>query len=630
METTYLTNALRAATGKRDFLEEALSNINRTLKTEYFDESGVDDTRGFDVLEGELNSYSKEIGTLHAIDNKITFLIENFSTLTDKALATALNEIEPTFTPGQMSLMTESIGTSMRGKATLACESMDKRVKMGIISLIIAALLKLISWLINFMKKSKRKGNKLKKSAKEKEREFRERMDKEYEKQYEEFSQKKYEFFTDKIRTEVSKVFDYASTGNARGNGANYHGSATNLLIAMLDYIDKLTVPVKKKEKLAEASINQIYTFISNNVAISWFAFNDASCSKVAKELVEFELRGLQPPFSPTISRLIGIVSDSPTVQHMWSDNDKWRNNEIRLLTKNSCSDFLIFCQNLECAISGMRGFFNGTEARAYLDATKKNPYGEANDSMLNYDTASRPAQSPFGLFFNSTINTTDEEVMNGLRDIIVAYAERTSISVNSSSRVSTPVKYEDFKITDYDTPHGPVKGVMPINTSFVQPSAYRGLETQLNSLGKLDALETIAELFYKMHGDYEYSDSIEKRLWVLSNDYDNDNSNCSGYLKRCKDDLNDIKVLMDQQAKSREGAKPGKDNIFIYDLPIVSSAIGLRYIEGGKMTNPKTDIKLGKYITDNVKLYQRAITGWMGYLNAIERAASLAADLEI
>lgn len=624
MEKSLLSSALGSVLKPRDFYQEAVSRIERKLVTEGFN-LGKDEENpqtSEEVLE-HINGYSSEIEKLNEYSLELDDISKNFDTISDIELAKRINEIEPTYSDNKLTLLNESFTPDFRHKAKLVCEDMDKRVKISLIALIVAATLKLITWLIDFFKRA-RKSNKKPKSASERAREKKEEINRRAKKNKEHINDASYEFYSETIREIMGEVMDYCSTGNARSMGENVDGIANLFMKEMLDYIDTLKIPSNEKRRITENSLRVLSLIITNGISIGWFGFNPTVRKKIARELVDYDLRNQQPPISPTLAHLTTLVSDDPAVDAMWSGNDRWKNNEIRLLTKWSATDLMLFCMELSRSMQCVRKFFRGYDARLWISNRDKATYGEAN-APFEFDNAQYAA--PTKTFLNTRIPLDDEEWANRVKESAIQLAKDTTIEVNASSRVSTPVKYSDFKV-------GKIEGansgsyIIPVETEFVSPTAYRELENYLNNLGRSDGLLAFAGLFYEMHGDYG-PDNLESRLETLVAEFHAENMPISDKLKYLKEELKEIKDLLDMQASERKRYRAKPDEVFVFDLKFNLDRIGLAHHDH-KLTNVTEETNIGSFLSKAVSLHQRAVKGWSGHLSAVERMVLRANKLDL
>lgn len=626
MEKTLLSQALGSALKPTDFYQEAVSRVERKLVTEGFNTGNGEDTPQTLVeLEEHIAAYGDEISHLSDHSDELDTIRANFDTMTDVEVANRLNRIERSFSDNQVSLLTESFTDSFRKKAVLTLESMDKRIKISLIALIVAATLKLITWLIDFLRNGKKK--KKTKTVSERERDYKEELNKRTKARKEEYYDKTYEFYSDTIRTIIGDVLDYSSVGNARSSGENVDGLAHLFMKEILDYVDSLEIEVPLKRKTTENVLRDINTFISGGIAIGWFGFNEKTRKQIARELVDFELRGQKPPISPTLAKLASVVSDSKDVQAMWTTNQRWRNNELRLLTAYSATDILIFASDMANSAGCVRRFFEGYNARQWLRESDGDTATAHTDAFAFNSNAQHASVTR--LFLNRLVEVDNPSQVDGVREAAIDLARNASIDVNSSTRVSTPVCYADFIVEDHVSAQGSGKVIKPVDTEFVRAEAYRGLEDYLNSLGRSDGLRTFTELFFTMHGDYHHQDNIEQRLKVMSAEYFSDSYSIIDKLKDVKSDLNDLKVLIEMTHRERGNQRAPEGTEFVFDVKIPQERIGMLK-KDKRISNYTDEVSVGDYLRKLITMHQRAVKGWTGYLSAVERMVMTTNQLDI
>lgn len=624
MNESLLSQALGSALKPRDFYKEAVSRIERKLVTEGYNlGNGEDDEQSTLEVEEHLKGYNEEIDKLSEHSKELDDIVENFDNINDLELANRINAIEPNFSDNKVTLLTESFTPDFRRRAKLVCEDMDKRVKISLIALIVAATLKLITWIIDFFKKAN-KNKKKPKSASERARERKAETERRAKSKKEFINDTSYDFYSETIRDIMGEVMDYCSTGNARSLGENVDGIANLFMQEMLDYIDSLKIPSNEKRRITENSLRVLSLIINRGISIGWFGFNPTVRKIIARELVDYDIRGQQPPISPTLAHLTTIVSHDPAVDAMWTSNDKWKNNEVRLLTAWSATDLMIFCMELSKSMQCVRQFFRGYEANLWLSNRGKATYGEANRDF-EFDNAATAA--PTRTFLNTRIPVDDEEWAKRVAESAINLAKDATIEVNSSSRVSTPVKYTPFKVGKIE---GAKSGsyIIPVETEFVSPSAYREVENFLNRLGRSDGLIAFTDLFFEMHGDYS-KDNIETRLQTLVGEFYAESMPISDKLKVLKNELKDIKDLLDMQADERKRYRAKPDEVFVFDLKFELDRIGLGN-HGDSLRNVRETTSIGTFLSKLISLHQRAVKGWSGHLTAVERMVMRAKKLDV
>jgi uncharacterized protein (UPF0297 family) len=620
MELNAFTRAIRPTPKTRDFYSEAMSRIERRLKTEGFENPEEVDVA---VLEEELARAETEIETLLGIESQVKNISDNFDTMCDRDMVSALNSIEEVFSPSEVSLATEYFTpTAIRRKGRLATEAMDGRVKFALIAIVITALLKAIAWLIEAITKQIRAAKKLKRKSKDGLTPSQEKAEEEINElakdRAAEQVARKYSINSEIVREQMMRLYNYPSEGNLRQAGGRGVGAAAEVASLIVDKVNALDTDERTKERVRDGAFKCIFALLDNNVPIGHFAFNEATRNILADDFVEFAQRGFQGPISTLMSASANLLPDKEDAYAMWYKDPDFMENRVRLMTRHVGEDILSYLDNMEYVSRDLKRFFNN--------------FGKSND--FDFDSAEVAKFNSFAL--NQKVKFANEVDYNTFVSRVVELLKECSFQPTTTSAVSTPMKFDqDVKLQAVQADKGiyydyPDDG----GTKYVGVQEYTAITSYLNSLSGEDAVATFAKWFYRHHGDYDKYDTIESRLGYLVGGYMDNQNQVRDQLRAIKRDFEDLLTQVKNVRLSREQNPAPVLNRFqmptyVYDVEVPYAQTQMRLKSGGVSDHTLTR-PLGKRVEGLIKNYRDSLKGWQALIKTTDKYVAIANAIDL
>lgn len=623
-ELSILARAVRPSNTARDFLKESHDAVERTLTRESFTPYKNEDLEP-DELMGQINVADMELAKLNKLTERVEYIRANIDNMSDIELVNSLNAIEPVFTNNEAKIATESYGTSIRTRASLACESMGERLKFATLALIITAFLKIIAWLIKSIAdtvKSKRSFNKTKdRGLSKKQQKIEEEVVAMAKDRTEQILDKKYEVYSETVKSWMMRLYNYSSPGNLREPGGKGAGTAAEIASIMIDYINsKEEKSYDEKKILIDNSFKIIFTLIDHNVPLGHFAFNDETREIIAKDFVDFADNGFQGPISKLMSMMAVIVSSRRGGDEFWLNYEPVRNNDVRMFTENSGEDLMYYLDRLTTCSSYLDKFMGGN-----TKATRSTEFLEGSDLASVTD-----------FYLNTRVKfSTPEEYEHYARKIGEQYDKAAYLPAGGDV-VSSPMKLTlEGKRQQVNVKGGHFYIIDEKHKlEFVGPAEYKNTISWLNSLSGDDAVVTFAKWFYSVHGDYDKNDNIESRFFSMIFSYHINQNNARADLKRMEKLFEDYHRGITQLAKARSDfGSNGRDAlgnpIFTFDVLLPDEHTTFVF-DNGKMEDFLYHRRLGHKLGDLITLYKDSLKGWGALMRMLDNYINIAEKINL
>lgn len=597
MELNAITLGLTTskARQKRDYVDEVERLLERSLSRESLGEGLSDEEvleKTFSVVEAKLSEYD---GLSERADN----LLANLHNMSDKQAMDTLLSIDDTAIERKPFLVEGTSSKGYKDEIVLATEDWGERIRYAVMALIVGAILKLISMTIESGRGFNPKGGGRNRAPTERQRKINEELTSLANNAAKEWVEQKYSVFSDIIREEMIRLYNYASPGNLREPGSNTAGCAAEVAAEMVEYVNQIDLEPKRREELLRGGFGIIFTFIDNNVPLGHFAWNDKMRKRVARDFIDFVQRGYRAPLSKMVATLANVVDveEGSPQRRLWLNSDDFKQDRVRFIDESCVDDLWYNISNLENMAQRLDNYLgNRHSVREFgKDYARLGQTYLWNKIDLNRDDA----QSIIDLVIGQLGEDSDFQVVKATNPLTKAtkYTVPQALSLRESNGTM-----------GFDKPD--------IRIESVGREAYFTIRNTLSELGGEDAPVTFAKMFLSQHGEYNPKDNIQTRLARIHASYAGCYKQIDSGLKNLETQYEDYYKVIKELSRDRQKNK-GKD-FYVYDIPIKGIEVGALQ-KDGKFKNVAFNIPVGKHIEGVLRTVKDSFSSWKT-LNAVMR----------
>lgn len=597
MELNAITLGLTTskARQKRDYIDEVERLLERSLSRESLGEGLSDEEvleKTFSVVEAKLSEYD---GLSERADN----LLANLHNMSDKQAMDTLLSIDDTAIERKPFLVEGTSSKGYKDEIVLATEDWGERIRYAVMALIVGAILKLISMTIESGRGFNPKGGGRNRAPTERQRKINEELTSLANNAAKEWVEQKYSVFSDIIREEMIRLYNYASPGNLREPGSNTAGCAAEVAAEMVEYVNQIDLEPKRREELLRGGFGIIFTFIDNNVPLGHFAWNDKMRKRVARDFIDFVQRGHRAPLSKMVATLANVVDveEGSPQRRLWLNSDDFKQDRVRFIDESCVDDLWYNISNLENMAQRLDNYLgNRHSVREFgKDYARLGQTYLWNKIDLNRDDA----QSIIDLVISQLGEDSDFQVVKATNPLTKAtkYTVPQALSLRESNGTM-----------GFDKPD--------IKIESVGREAYFTIRNTLSELGGEDAPVTFAKMFLSQHGEYNPKDNIHTRLDRIHASYAGCYKQIDSGLRNLETQYEDYYKVIKELSRDRQKNK-GKD-FYVYDIPIKGIEVGALQ-KDGKFKNVAFNIPVGKHIEGVLRTVKDSFTSWKT-LNAVMR----------
>lgn len=597
MELNAITLGLTTskARQKRDYVDEVERLLERSLSRESLGEGLSDEEvleKTFSVVEAKLSEYD---GLSERADN----LLANLHNMSDKQAMDTLLSIDDTAIERKPFLVEGTSSKGYKDEIVLATEDWGERIRYAVMALIVGAILKLISMTIESGRGFNPKGGGRNRAPTERQRKINEELTSLANNAAKEWVEQKYSVFSDIIREEMIRLYNYASPGNLREPGSNTAGCAAEVAAEMVEYVNQIDLEPKRREELLRGGFGIIFTFIDNNVPLGHFAWNDKMRKRVARDFIDFVQRGHRAPLSKMVATLANVVDveEGSPQRRLWLNSDDFKQDRVRFIDESCVDDLWYNISNLENMAQRLDNYLgNRHSVREFgKDYARLGQTYLWNKIDLNRDDA----QSIIDLVISQLGEDSDFQVVKATNPLTKATKYTVPQALNLRESNGT---------MGFDKPD--------IKIESVGREAYFTIRNTLSELGGEDAPVTFAKMFLSQHGEYNPKDNIHTRLARIHSAYAGCFKQIDSGLKNLETQYEDYYKVIKELSRDRQKNK-GKD-FYVYDIPVKGIEVGALQ-KDGKFKNVAFNIPVGKHIEGVLRTVKDSFSSWKT-LNAVMR----------
>lgn len=595
MELSAITLGLAQSKRKhrKSYIDEVEKLLERSLSRESLGEGdSLDEAwdRTVALVETQLTEYD---GLMRRADD----LVANIDNMSDKQAMETLLSIDDTAIEPKPFMVEGTSSKGYKDEILLATENWGERIRYAVMALIIGAILKLISLSIEGSKGMGGKGGGRNRAPTERQKKINEELSALANDAAKEWVEQKYGVFSDIIKEEMIRLFNYASPGNLRTPGSNTSGCAAEVAAEMVDYVNTLDMDVKKKEELLRGGFAIIFTFIDNNVPLGHFAWTDSMRKRVARDFINFVQGGYRGPLSPMVSTLAGLIDieEGSPQRRAWLNSDEFKNDRVRFVSEQCIYDLHGNITNLENLGQKLSDFL-GTELTV-------REFGKSYATLANF-------------YLWNKVDLNRQDAQSIIDHVVTQLGENSDFQiVKATNPLTKPTK----NTKPQSLTRKELDGVIgfdrePVKIESVGRDAYFAVRSYFDSLEGEDGPAAYAKAFYEQHGEYNPRNNIQLRLEGISQLYADDYKNIDGALRELEKRYDTYYSVIKELSRDREKNK-GKD-FFVYDIPIKGIEVGALQ-KDGKFKNVAFNIPVGKHIEGVLRTIKDSFTSWK-LLNAV------------